>query len=193
MTLNLRKNSICEVKNYRQLLVRRLALLETLDGLEVTTEERIRAGEKMSVITQDLVLRCGRLTVRDSDSLASSYEQTTPLLDFFFTPSSTTGTSSSSLAGARGQHEEIALSRAKVSDATWLERLVELDLSRMRLRKIQCMDGLLGLRKLRWQHVGDGVLQHGLDVRWRSAGRNGDVGRAIAAGAHGHRELEQAR
>ena len=64
VTLNLRKNSICEVKNYRQLLVRRLALLETLDGLQVTTEERIRAGEKMSVITQDLVLRCGRLTVR---------------------------------------------------------------------------------------------------------------------------------
>lgn len=39
--LNMLQNSICDVKNYRQLLVRRLASLLLLDGQPVSSQERV--------------------------------------------------------------------------------------------------------------------------------------------------------
>ena len=67
--LNLQSNAICEVKSYRYIVLRRLSNLTNLDGHLVTEKDRIAASEKLSVITNSLLLRHASMSRRFGWSL----------------------------------------------------------------------------------------------------------------------------
>ena len=54
-TLSLRHNPICENKTYKGLVLRRLTLLTSLDGVEVTAEDHAAAAENSSTLTVQLI------------------------------------------------------------------------------------------------------------------------------------------
>jgi Leucine-rich repeat (LRR) protein len=139
--LNLRGNSITDVKNYRSIILRRLVHLRSLDGLPVTTEERLSAGERPSSITWDVLVQYARTRGPLGWSLLGRIESIDSLIPI---------TGSAGVPSSAAEDDEGAASSPvpAVFDLSVLERVQILELTHMRIRKISNLDRLVNLRRL---------------------------------------------
>ena len=71
-SLNMRSNAVCENKSYKGLVLRRLTMLQSLDGSPVSEADRATAAESSSTLTPQMIRENAYLRRRTTWSLVSS-------------------------------------------------------------------------------------------------------------------------
>eukprot|EP00762_Andalucia_godoyi_P006959 ANDGO_08261.mRNA.1 Internalin-I len=146
--LNLRGNAICDVKNYRSIILRRLVHLKSLDGLPVTSEERTSAGERPSSITWEVLIQHARTRGPLGWSFLGKIESPDSLLPVSHQAFASDAAAQDEDDGVSGNGPSQSLLSPTILDLSCLEKVQVLELPHMRIRKIVNLDRLIQLRRL---------------------------------------------
>jgi Leucine-rich repeat (LRR) protein len=119
--LNLSHNALCDVKGYRMFVLRRLQSLKQFDYHEVNSDEQTKAASVDTTLTDDL------LRSHCHTKLRSGW--------------------SSSTVPAEQSREDALAQRNGASADSWRRLVQEVDLDHQGLRKMQNLDGMIGLRR----------------------------------------------
>jgi hypothetical protein len=174
-SIALRGNPICEAKSYRQLVLSRLPQLKQFDLRAVSASEQAACASFLTAVTEEMVaaravLGSGlgggsgsgassnavsnastprsasssssssslALIQRNANAHANGVDVGSPTHHGTMIPSSSSSSSSASLLSH--------IDRSLVDASEWHSRVLEIDLSHQRLRKLQNLDRLVNLR-----------------------------------------------